>query len=382
MKPMSRTRIIAVALVVAAALAAMNDASHAYGTNASWPSMPVTFYANPQNADVSADAAEAALKAGMDAWNEQSGSAFRYVYGGRTNDTTNGYDSRNVIVFRNASNGSALATTYSWWSGSSMVDADVVFWDGGFTFFTGTAGCSGGAYVEDIAAHELGHALGLQHSTFSDATMYPTYSWCSQEMRSLAPDDKAGAQALYPVSPSSPPPPSNTAPSLSISSPANGSSYAQGTAVTFNAAASDSQDGTLTAAISWSSNIDGAIGSGSGFSRTLSAGSHTITARVTDSGGLSTSRQVSVTVDPPVAQGGPSLSARGYKVRGSAKADLVWSGFSSSSVDVYRNGVKVITTPNDGSETDAINKKGGGTYTYQACEGAGTACSNRATVTF
>jgi hypothetical protein len=77
-------------------------------------------------------------------------------------------------------------------SSNELVDSDIVFWDGGFTFFTGSSGCGGvsnAAYIEDIAAHELGHALGLNHSTSTDATMYPSYSYCSMEFRTLAADD-------------------------------------------------------------------------------------------------------------------------------------------------------------------------------------------------
>ena len=32
-----------------------------------------------------------------------------------------------------------------------MIDADIVFYDGSFAFFTGTSGCSGGYYIEDVA---------------------------------------------------------------------------------------------------------------------------------------------------------------------------------------------------------------------------------------
>ncbi|HKV09778.1 MAG TPA: M14 family zinc carboxypeptidase [Thermoanaerobaculia bacterium] len=89
----------------------------------------------------------------------------------------------------------------------------------------------------------------------------------------------------------------NTAPSVTITAPANGSSLASGTAVTFSGTASDPQDGNLSSSLVWTSSLDGTIGSGASFSTSaLSAGSHTITAAVTDSGSLSGSASISVTV--------------------------------------------------------------------------------------
>src|SRR4029079_13232421 len=108
-------------------------------------------------------------------------------------------DATNLVLFRNASSGSAIATTYWWSSGSRIIDADIVFWDGGFQFFAGSSGCSGGFYIEDIAAHEFGHALGLGHSASTSATMYPSVSTCSAGNRTLDADDIAGAVAIYPL---------------------------------------------------------------------------------------------------------------------------------------------------------------------------------------
>ena len=76
-----------------------------------------------------------------------------------------------------------------------------------------------------------------------------------------------------------------------------------------------------------------------------------------------------------------TLTARGYKVRGLQKADLTWSGASSTNVDILRNGSQIATTLNDGFYTDN-NKKGGGTYKYKVCEAGTSICSNEATVTF
>ncbi len=125
----------------------------------------MTFYVNPATPDLSRAAASAATQFALDVWNN-GGSPFRFPYGGTSSDTATGYDSRNVVIFRNASNGGAIASTYSWWDGSNrLLDSDVVVWDGAFTFFTGTSGCGGvsnAAYLEDILTHEFGHALGTQ----------------------------------------------------------------------------------------------------------------------------------------------------------------------------------------------------------------------------
>ena len=465
---MRAVRTLAAAAAAVAAAAALHSSVGAYSSFAHWASSPVTFYVNPVNADVSQAAATAALQAGMDVWNSQSGTSFRYQYGGTVSDTATAYDNRNVVMFRNTSNGSTIATTYSWWSSSNeLLDSDIVFWDGGFNFFTGSTGCGvvpNAAYIEDIAAHELGHALGLNHSSATDATMYPSYSYCSSALRTLAADDINGAKALYPnvsntaptVTLSSPAnnssyaagaaitftgsasdtqdgsltsalawtsnidgsiglggsftrtlsagthtikatavdsgglntvkqvtvtvASSNTAPSVSISSPANNSSYANGASITFTGSASDTQDGSLTAALVWTSNISGTIGTGGSFTKVLTAGTHTITAKATDSGGMTTQRQVTVTV-AAASSGAGTLSARGRKTKGLQAVDLSWSGVSGATLDVYRGATK-WSTANDGSETDAINKKGTGTYTYKVCVTGTTTCSNTATVVF
>jgi hypothetical protein len=51
--------------------------------------------------------------------------------------------------------------------------------------------------VETVALHELGHILGLQHSSVNGAVMFPTVS-SNSTLRVLQPDDVAGVQQLYP----------------------------------------------------------------------------------------------------------------------------------------------------------------------------------------
>jgi subtilisin len=78
------------------------------------------------------------------------------------------------------------------------------------------------------------------------------------------------------------------------------------------------------------------------------------------------------------------LAASGYKVKGVAHADLSWTGAECTGdcIVVFRDGEHIATTANDGAYTDAIGKRGGGSYTYEVCEDDGVTCSNPATVTF
>ncbi|MFL6551885.1 MAG: hypothetical protein ACJ8LV_00790, partial [Chthoniobacterales bacterium] len=76
------------------------------------------------------------------------------------------------------------------------------------------------------------------------------------------------------------------------------------------------------------------------------------------------------------------LNARGYKVHGQQAVDLSWTGATSSNVDVYRNGVVVATTPNDGLYTDSPGGRGHASYTYRVCNAGTQTCSNQVTVTF
>jgi len=88
------------------------------------------------------------------------------------------------------------------------------------------------------------------------------------------------------------------------------------------------------------------------------------------------------TPTPTPTPGQITLTARGYKVHGLQTVDLSWTGATSSSIDVYRNGLLVATVPNTRLYTDHPNGRGHATYTYRVCEAGTGNCSNQVTVTF
>ncbi|MCP4389991.1 MAG: LamG domain-containing protein, partial [Gammaproteobacteria bacterium] len=90
----------------------------------------------------------------------------------------------------------------------------------------------------------------------------------------------------------------NQAPVAIITAPASGSSFVQGIGINFSGSASDNEDGDISDQLSWTSNLDGPLGTGASLNvATLSVGTHVISATVTDSGGLGPFIDPSITID-------------------------------------------------------------------------------------
>ncbi len=89
------------------------------------------------------------------------------------------------------------------------------------------------------------------------------------------------------------------APTVTITNPADGSSFGDGDNINFTGTAIDPQDGDISGSIVWNSSIDGNFGSGASVNTsTLSIGSHTITASATDSDTLTGTDQISISILP------------------------------------------------------------------------------------
>jgi len=188
-------------------LMANATASEAYVTSGRWGTPTAVYYVNPKNNDVSEAAAIEGVRAAADAWSLQSRASFAFVYGGTTTTTAVGLDDKSTFLFRNEDAGNTLGVTYYWSTNGYFIESDIILYDGGVRFFTGSSGCSSGFYVEDVGTHEFGHALGLGHSSVGDATMVSGQGACTTWKRTLAEDDISGVEYLYPPSTTTSTPP-------------------------------------------------------------------------------------------------------------------------------------------------------------------------------
>jgi len=87
----------------------------------------------------------------------------------------------------------------------------------------------------------------------------------------------------------------NDDPVLNILAPADSSSFIETDVISFQASSSDIEDGDISSNVQWSSSKDGLLGVGN-VATILSAGSHSITASVTDSSSATVNEMISVEV--------------------------------------------------------------------------------------
>jgi subtilisin family serine protease len=103
----------------------------------------------------------------------------------------------------------------------------------------------------------------------------------------------------------------NQPPSATITSPPVGTRVAAGTTVTLVGTATDPEDGVLPGtSLTWTSSINGALGSGTSLSTTsLSAGVHTITLTARDSKGATGTAVRTLTVVAPTTTNQPPVAS-------------------------------------------------------------------------
>jgi serine protease len=167
-----------------------------------------------------------------------------------------------------------------------------------------------------------------------------------------------------------------TAPSTNTPPTADFTSSCSGLTCTFTDRSTDG-DGSV---VGWQWAFgDGATSTARNPSRTYgTAGTYTVTLTATDDEGATDARSASVTV---TAASSISLTATGRKDATTHYVDLVWTGATGDQIEVWRNGLFLTKTPNDGSRTITRAFTKPATYTFKICQVASTVCSNTVTVT-
>ena len=146
-----------------------------------------------------------AVSPALDMWNQVMGnlqlrrvlnSTAPIVLGDRLNSMSFGSN-----YFGHSFGSNTLAVTYYSYSGSTMIEADIVF-NTAWSWDSYRGSLRSAPDIQRVALHELGHVLGMAHSSLSNAIMnaYINNSYL------LTADDIAGIQSLYGASSGSPTP--------------------------------------------------------------------------------------------------------------------------------------------------------------------------------
>jgi len=146
------------------------------------------------------------------AWSGVSGSTFHYQDGGYTAAAGYSRDGVNAVSFRDPDgdmdppvncSGTLAVGGFFYTSSQTRTVNETTFYritEGDLVFNDGWVGCGfyeNLANFAEVATHELGHVLGLGHSSESNATMHPMAHF-DRRGASLRQDDIAGLQAIYP----------------------------------------------------------------------------------------------------------------------------------------------------------------------------------------
>ena len=175
--------------------------------------VPVRYFIDQVgDAKLGATASTNAINAAFAAWTNVPTASLVMQSAGPATATANGFcDGTSKIVFNDPFNevtdpsgcGGILAIGGYCAGSNSMTFKGATFREvveGDVIFNNGWSGCSfwNATNVAEVATHEIGHTIGLAHSTDSNATMY-AFAHFDGRGASLTADDAAGASYLYPA---------------------------------------------------------------------------------------------------------------------------------------------------------------------------------------
>ena len=175
------------------------------------------FWTNPESIGIAFNAAGSdnvsdgtdlvALRNAVDSWNQIGGTTTRLIEdASQATQQRTDFDANDLhlIIFDEdgssgwfpTGTGTVAVTPLSFFTSGQIIDADIVFNGRDFNF--GTSGQNNHFDIQGVAAHELGHLIGLDHTGIAGATLYPFVDPSVILGRSPSLDDVHGVRDLYP----------------------------------------------------------------------------------------------------------------------------------------------------------------------------------------
>ena len=191
-------------------------------------------------------------------------------------------------------------------------------------------------------------------------------------LKSVSVKDPPGGQVTsdtgfeYPTASGSSGSPPNTSPTAEIADPAEGDSFLTTDIVAFNGTGTDDEDGNLVgSSLSWNSDLQGFLGSGTTLNSSLNHGNHVITLTATDDDGASDTDSVSVSVATPDGDdSNPEETVVAWEAK-SQNTGGSWSnsGWANRSFRILLKGSAITTTGSTVQLT--LRGRTSGSYTVQ-----------------
>ena len=178
-------------------MSAQTESSHAFetlnGLRSRWSddAIPLGYRFQSFSPDVPVAQQRIALRNALDSWTSASQNQLNFIESSNPTLTVD-FLSQWPAEYGQATAGITL-TNRNRINGQLVGSAEVYFNNQFFDWSTN--GAEGTSDIEGVAAHEFGHAIGLGHSFYFDATMY--WSGGDQQLRTLSDDDIRGVRYLY-----------------------------------------------------------------------------------------------------------------------------------------------------------------------------------------